>query len=157
MAYELLNLLLVYFKLTLNLEVTLIMNVFSNICIFYNSIEIVTTKSPFTFWDTGWPNPHQGQATCIISFRKDLIAKSGSSTAHKKHPSIWCMTPFCKGRIIWSRWKIVGEFGSLLQISGRKNAGNFLDSASVSLFTANTTFVCNYFTKNEHCKLYDYI
>lgn len=145
MAYELLNLLLVYFKLMLNLEATLTMNVFSNICIFYNSIKIVTTKTPFAFWDTGRHNPHQGQATCIISFRKDIIAKSGSSTAHKKHLSIWYLTPFCKGRIIWSRWKIVWEFGSLLQISETKDAGNFL----VILFTANTTIACNYFTKKE--------
>lgn len=47
MAYELLNLLLEHFKLMLNLEVTLTMNLFSNICIFYNSIKIVTTKTSF--------------------------------------------------------------------------------------------------------------
>lgn len=55
LAYELLNLLLVYFKLMLNLEVNLTMNVFSDICIFYNSIEIVTTKTSFRilrYWAT---------------------------------------------------------------------------------------------------------
>lgn len=116
----------------LNLELSLTVNVFSNIILFYNSIGIVTTKTSFRILRYGaTPIPHQGQATCIISFRKNIIAKSGSSTAHKKHLSIWYLTPFCKGRIIWSRWKIVGEFGSLPQISERKYAGNFLDSASV--------------------------